>query len=126
MFIEYNPNPKGKRVDDCVIRAISKTLDIGWDTAFFHVMLVAFKEKNMSSVNGIWEQYLYGEGFTKNIIQDTCSHCYTVNDFANDHPKGVYILATGTHVVAVVDGDYYDAWDSGDEIPIYYYERRLD
>jgi hypothetical protein len=28
------------------------------------------------------------------------------------------MLATGTHVVAVIDGNYYDTWDSGDEVPI--------
>jgi hypothetical protein len=26
-------------------------------------------------------------------------------------------------VVAVVDGDYYDTWDCGDEVPVYYFER---
>ena len=25
------------------------------------------------------------------------------------------------HVVAVIDGNYYDTWDSGDKIPIYYW-----
>ena len=28
------------------------------------------------------------------------------------------------HVIAVENGDYYDNWDSGDEVPIYYWERR--
>lgn len=34
---------------------------------------------------------------------------------------GRYLLALDQHVVAVVDGDYYDTWDSGNEIPIYYW-----
>lgn len=32
------------------------------------------------------------------------------------------ILIDG-HVVCVQDGYYYDSWDSGNEIPIYYWER---
>ena len=40
-----------------------------------------------------------------------------------DNPEGKYLLATGTHVVTVIDGDYYDTWDSGDEIPIYYFTK---
>ena len=40
---------------------------------------------------------------------------------AFDHPKGIYVVATGSHVVAVVNGDYYDSWDSGDEIVAYYF-----
>ena len=47
-------------------------------------------------------------------------------DFCNDHPKGAYILALSSHVVAVVDGCYYDTWDSGQEIPIYYWTKKED
>ena len=57
------------------------------------------------------------------IIPNTCPDCYTIADFCNDHPYGTYILATGTHVVAVIDGDYYDTWDSGNEIPIFYWQK---
>lgn len=123
MFIEYNPNPKAKRVDDCVIRAITKILDIDWDTAFLGVVIVAYAEKNMPSINDIWGKYLLSKGFTKHIIPNTCPHCYTVREFTEEHKEGAYILATGSHVIAVVDGDYYDTWDSGDEVPIYYFTR---
>ena len=39
-------------------------------------------------------------------------------------PKGTYVLGTGNHVVAVVNGDYYDMWDSGDEIPAYVWYKK--
>ena len=29
----YNPNPTGRRVEDCSIRAIAAALDVDWDTA---------------------------------------------------------------------------------------------
>jgi hypothetical protein len=35
----------------------------------------------------------------------------------------VYVLGIGDHVVCAVNGDWYDAWDSGAEIPAYYWER---
>jgi len=35
------------------------------------------------------------------------------------------ILATGTHVIAVGDGNYYDTWDSGQEVPIYYWRKEI-
>jgi hypothetical protein len=37
----------------------------------------------------------------------------TVKSFAMSHPKGKYIVSVAHHVVAVVDGMYYDTWDSG-------------
>lgn len=100
MFIEYNPNPKAKRVDDCVIRAITKIMDIDWDTAFLGVVSVAYAEKNMPSINDIWGKYLLSKGFTKHIIPNTCPHCYTVRDFTEEHQYGKYILATGSHTIA--------------------------
>lgn len=49
---------------------------------------------------------------------------YTVRQFSAEHPCGSYILALSGHVVAVVDGEYYDAWDSGNETPIYVWEEK--
>ena len=57
------------------------------------------------------------------IILDEYPDYYTVEDFCTDHPKGTYVLGTGSHAVAVVDGCYFDAWDSGSEIPIYYFSK---
>ena len=34
-----------------------------------------------------------------------------------------YILGTGTHTVAVKHGNYYDTWDSGSEIPIFFWKK---
>lgn len=37
MWVQYNPNPTGRSVDDCSIRAVSKALDIDWETAYIMV-----------------------------------------------------------------------------------------
>ena len=39
-----------------------------------------------------------------------------------DNPEGVYVVGLDSHVVAVIDGIYIDTWDSGNEIPIYYWK----
>ena len=43
--------------------------------------------------------------------------------FAKDHSDGTYILAMATHVVCVLNGDWLDTWDSGDEVPLYYWQK---
>jgi hypothetical protein len=78
----------------------------------------------MPSANHVWGKYLRNKGFERKVIPDSCPDCYTVKDFCDDHPKGTYILAISGHVVTVIDGAYYDTWDSGDEIPIYYWQRK--
>lgn len=124
MFIFYNPNPDGNLVGDCVIRAIAKVTGQSWEDAFLGVVNAGYFLKDMPSSNYVWAAYLKRMGFEKKIIPDTCPDCYTVRQFCEDHQYGTYLLGTGTHVVAVVDGDYYDTWDSGDEVPIYYFQRR--
>lgn len=123
----YNPNPINRGSSgDCVIRGISKFLNQSWDSTYAGVCLYGFKLKDMPSANHVWESYLYDKGFHREILPDTCPVCYTVRQFCEDYPIGKYLLATGSHVVTVEDGEYYDAWDSGDEIPIYFWkdERR--
>ena len=125
-FIQYNPNPKRKSTIDCTIRALSKALDTDWDDAYIHLCMKGFVMKNMPSANEVWHELLKDEGYTRHIIPNTCPDCYTVRDFCYEHPDGLYILGTGSHVITVENGNYYDNWDSGDEVPIYYWERRQD
>lgn len=119
----YNPNPHHQSRGDCVVRAISKILGYTWDQTYIELSIQGFLMKDWGDSNNVWDAYLKGCGFKRRVIPNTCPDCYTVKDFCNDHSFGEYILATGSHVVAVIDGDYYDSWDSGNEIPIYYYER---
>lgn len=125
MYKFYNPNPRGKFVGDCVIRAICKIEESDWDSVYLDICMVGFKKKDMPSDNDIWELYLYNKGYRRGVLPDTCPDCYTVDKFCQEHPKGKYLLATGRHVVAVVDGDYYDAWDSGKEVPVYYWHKEV-
>lgn len=123
MFVEYNSNPDGAIVGDCVVRAIAKLMDIDWEYAYAGVVSQGYSMRDMPSSNSVWGAYLKKNGYKRHTLPDTCPDCYTVKDFCRDYPTGKYLLATGTHVVTVVDGDYYDTWDSGNETPLYYYEK---
>ena len=123
MWIQYNPNPYQISVGDCVIRAITKVFDTDWDTVYWDLALCGYRMKDMPSSNAVWGQYLRENGFNRSIIPNTCPDCYTVRAFCIDNPVGTYVLATGSHAIAVVDGDYYDSFDSGNETVIFFYER---
>ena len=121
-YKHYNPNPTRQRVGDCTIRAICKATGKRWETVYVILCSFGFSSKDMPSANMVWGQYLRDLGFRRHLINDNLEN-YTVADFCRDHPKGTYILAIDGHVVCAVDGFYYDSWDSGQEIPIYYWTR---
>ncbi len=123
MYKFFNPNPAGKLVGDCVIRGISRLEEEDWEEVYLGVSLEGLKLNDMPSSNSVWGAYLKSKGYNRYSIPNTCPDCYTVSQFASDNPYGRFLLATGTHVVAVIDGDYYDAWDSGKEIPVYYWTK---
>lgn len=79
---------------------------------------------DMPSANHVWGAYLRRCGFVRQIVPNECPDCYTVADFCCDHPEGLFVLAISGHVVAVEDGDWWDTWDSGNEIPVYYWMRK--
>ena len=123
-YIWYNANPQGRNVGDCVIRALSKALNQSWEETYIALALQGFMMGDMPSANAVWGAYLRHKGFVRHLIPDDCPDDYTVADFAADNPNGVYILALSGHVVCVINGDIYDTWDSGNEIPIYYWTKK--
>lgn len=76
---------------------------------------------DMPSSKVVINQFLRYRGFVRHIAPDRCPFCYTVEEFANEHPVGRYLLATDSHVVPVINGDYVDTWDSGNEVPMFYW-----
>lgn len=121
----YNPNPiRFDPVGDCAVRAVAKALDVDWETA--HVMLdyTAYIMGDVSSSNAVIAALMRKHGFYIATLPDECPDCYTADEFANDHQTGVYMLGFGNHVATVVDGVLYDAWDSSDLIPLYYFYRK--
>ena len=119
-FIYYNPNPVARQVGDCSVRAVAKALDTDWDAAYALLAVNGMMMGDMPSSDSVWGSVLRQAGFTKNL----CPDCYTVEYFTKAYPKGTYVLALGGHVVTVVNGDYYDSWDSGKEDVIYYWRKK--
>lgn len=124
MFQFYNPNPAGRiSVGDCAVRALTKVLGVDWEKAYAMLVKNGFEMADMPSSNAVIDSVLRQHGFYREVIPNTCPDCYTIKQFCRDNPVGTYVIGTNNHVVTVVDGDWYDTWDSGDEIPVYFWTR---
>ena len=94
-----------------------------WETAYAMLASQGFRMYDMPSSNAVIGAVLKEFGFKRNRLDNNCPDCYTIGDFAEDHPLGTYVVGTGNHVVCIEHGNVYDAWDSSMEIPVYYWGR---
>ena len=121
MWIQVNPNPQRKEAPDCVIRAICIALNMSWFEVYDDLCALGRKECNMPSADAVWGRYLYELGFVPFVLPHSCPRCLTIDEFTRYFPKGTYIIGTGSHAVAVANGNYYDSWDSGREVPSFFW-----
>lgn len=120
---QFNNNPTGRNTGDCAIRAVSLALDVDWETAYALIAMNGFLMGDVVSSNSVWGAVLRQHGFSRYAIPNECEDCYTINDFADENPHGVYVVGTGNHVVTIRDGVVWDSWDSRQEIPQYYWTK---
>ncbi len=120
-FVEFNPNPKGKVAEDCTVRAIACLANKSWDDAYMLVCVGGLIEKTMPDQKVAISTLMELLGYTNHQLPNVCPKCYTIKDFCRDFPRGNYMVATGSHVVAVINGNYYDAFDSGNEVLLNYW-----
>lgn len=127
-FKYYQPNKKDVKdqYGDCTIRALSKALNVSWIEAFDSMIPICREEQtsNIFDVPAKKRATLLEQlGFTYTGVSNKKGTTRpTVDDFAKKHKTGTYIAMVAHHAVAIVDGYYYDTWDSGRK-PMYgYYE----
>lgn len=128
-FVYYQPNKKDLRdkYGDCTIRALSKALDCTWLEAF-DLMIPICRKAQVPNI-------FFAEAKVRNPLVESLGFKYTgisnrkgtkrptVDEFAKDHPHGIYICNVANHEVTIVDGRYYDTWDSGECSMYGYFER---
>lgn len=119
MYIHFNGNPCGKNIGDCVIRAISIVTGYSRHKVYAGLCLQGFPCTIWGNSNAVWADYLQYLGFKRYTVYGN----QTVEDFSKVHPHGRYIIGTGSHAVAAVDGNIIDSWDSSQEIVQYYFTK---
>lgn len=118
-YVYYQPNEKDLKDNygDCTIRALTKALGISWLEAF-DLMIPYCREYQCSNIfnlpRPICNEVMDKLGFDYTGVSNKKGTIRpTVKTFAEKHKQGIYILNVANHEVTVVDGKYYDTWDSG-------------
>lgn len=122
-WIKYNPNPQNNNTGDCSIRAYCKAENLDWNDAYDMASKLGKEMAMICDDHKVVDKILterFGYEYTKG---ERGSKKKTVNEFAIEHPKGKFILWVHAHVVALIDGYYYDSWDSGNRKVNGYYTK---
>lgn len=122
MWRRVNANPGKRRVGDCVVRAISVATGKPWLEVYDDLYAIGRIRFNMENSNEVWGLYLYLLGFQPFLLPESCPRCVTVKEFTKYFPKGRYIIGTGNHAIAVINGDYFDTFNSGGLVPSYFFK----
>lgn len=126
MFIRENSNPVGRMVGDCAIRAVAKALNVDWESAYAKLCLNGYSMGNLPNSNEVIASVMRESGFYRKNIPNTCPDCYTIKEFTEDNPEGIFLLGTGDHVATVINGDLYDTYDSSDFVPVYVWYKNVE
>ena len=105
MYKYFNPNPCGKNVSDCTVRAICKATGKDWGEVYLRLCMRGYLDGDLPNANACWGAYLRSLGYRRYIIPDTC---------------------LSGHVVCVQDGIIYDSWNSENEIPLYFWDKETE
>lgn len=123
----YNAHPEGKRVGDCVKRAISLVANMD----YHQVQLELNRYKKVTGAktyNSDYNPHKYCEDILKmkklSFPAQKGIARMSGRSFANSYPKGRYILNMAGHWTACVDGVIYDTWDCRDKCVYTAYELR--
>ena len=112
-YEKYTPNS----VDcgDCSIRAFTKLYDVSWDEAFDIAGQIAKDNAWMPHDKALVEKIITDKFGYEMCKLEKDEKKMTVSEFAIKYNVGTYLVEISRHLVAVVDGQYYDTWDCGDK-----------
>lgn len=107
-FKYLNVNPDKLTISDCVTRAITLATNIPYDEVrkkLFHTA----KLLDCSKLCVMCYKFLIEDVLKCKRVN--CDNMYPA-EFADEHPKGTYLLRMNGHIVCLVDGCIYDIFDS--------------
>lgn len=123
-YKKFNPHPQNRRRDDCTIRAIVAHEGRRWIDVYNDLCKLGGVLYDMPNSDAVIEEYLKLSGWDQHKMpKHPSGKRYTVQQFADENPKGKFIIRTTNHLSAVIDGVLYDTWNCGHRSMGRYYRR---
>ena len=127
-FIYHNQNPKNRITGDCVIRAISKALNLNYNDVLKELCEIQIKTGYSIDENRTIEKFMNQHGWIKMKQERKIDNTkYTGKEFCEQiakHNKNYVANIGGHHIVAICNKQIYDIWNcSNKTVGIYYVKK---
>lgn len=111
-FIYLNVSPQGEHKNDCVTRAITLASGLPYSTVrkkLFHT------SRLLGCMKLCWSCYSF---LLTNVLGYRQVNCddMTVEEFADTHQNGTYLIRIDQHLTTVVNGNLMDTFYCGDKM----------
>lgn len=110
MFQEYNANPYGNNISDCVIRSLSVLTDRSWREVYDELTDLAGDKGTM------FDRVEFVEDYLDDRYPRECHYSKTVGEFAKEYPFGKYAVTMNGHITAIIDGCIIDSFNPSHRI----------
>lgn len=111
-FIKSNPHPNGKKIGDCVVRAISIAETKKWIDVYDDLYKIGRELFVLPNDKHSYEKYLIDNGWIKQRMPKYPSgKRYRLKELADENIEGIMIVSLNKHLATIVDGNLYDTWD---------------
>lgn len=112
MFKYYNANPRGRKVNDCTVRAISLATGTTWDETYEKLCDFAQSQAIMP------DEVIYINEYLERRYEKVCDcrNQMTVGDFARLSNHGIYLVTMNGHITCIINGVIWDTFDCSDRL----------
>lgn len=114
MFIYYNANPYGRKVNDCTVRAISLATGETWNNTYKELSDFARMQGSMFD-DIMYIDFYLDKNFEK-IYCKASNQRLTVDNFIKKYNKGIYLITMRGHITCCINGTIYDTFYPGDRL----------
>jgi hypothetical protein len=135
-LVNYNANSRGTSTGDCSVRAISLAFNKDYREVkqILNESAKRLRAQHYNSSKNIVE--VISNVFHQGKYIDIREQKLTVEQFADQHPSGIYLIGCGRtpdahkqysyslggHIVTIINGKVFDTWDSRDWYVIKYWK----
>jgi hypothetical protein len=113
-LIKSNPHPTGKKIGDCVVRAIAIAENKKWIEIYKELCAIGSELFDMPNSKNVLEEYLKRHNWKKQPMPKDNGRRIKLQDWA-EAKDGLFIASVVKHLTVVENNTLLDTWNCGNK-----------